>query len=341
MLTLARAAGPEYEWIHVTDAPGLASRDGAGALVYEGRMWLLGGWNSSDKEGFPRVCSNEVRSSTDGRTWTLVKPNTFRDGVFDPAKDWEGRHTNGQVVFRNRMWIVGGDPIQGHYQSDVWSSAEGKTWECASAGQPVPWPARVLHHVVVFKDRIWVMGGQTLPPFAPGPERFYRDIWSTRDGVHWEEMKPNEPYWSARGMIGGSVVFKGRLWILGGGLYETPGVRERRSYNDVWSSADGRDWTCHLPAAPWSPRTYHSVAVFDDRMWVLAGFLDRSDGKSGNRNDVWYSSDGINWQELPGTPWKARHAASVFVYDNALWVMCGSHLQTDVWKLVRRDPVAP
>jgi hypothetical protein len=72
------------------------------------------------------------------------------------------------------------------------------------------------------------------------------------------------------------------------------------------------------------------VAVFDDRLWVMEGY----DGK-GNRNDVWYSSDGVNWYEVPKTPWKARHAASVFVHDKALWMVAGNNMESDVWKLQR------
>ncbi len=57
----------------------------------------------------------------------------------------------------------------------------------------------------------------------------------------------------------------------------------------------------------------------------------------GNQNDVWYSADGENWRELPGTPWKPRHAASVFVYDDALWMVAGNNMQPDVWKLIRKS----
>src|SRR5688572_20542626 len=106
----APSAAPEYEWTLVTPKAAFAPRDGAGALVFDGRMWLLGGWNPTDKTFFPRLCNNEVWSSTDGSTWTLVKPNTFFEERFDPTLDWEGRHTAGWVVFKNRMWIVGGDP---------------------------------------------------------------------------------------------------------------------------------------------------------------------------------------------------------------------------------------
>lgn len=226
------------------------------------------------------------------------------------------------------MWIVGGDPIQGHYQPDVWNSPDGKTWTHVNAGKPVPWGPRVLAYTVAFDGWIWVMGGQTLPPFVPGEERFYRDVWRSRDGVDWEPVTPAEPFWPQRGMIGGSAVLGGRMWVLGGGTYETPGRPTRQFFNDVWSSADGVRWKRHAEHAPWAPRQYHDVAVFDDKLWVMEGYAG-----GGNRNDVWYSSDGVNWYELPNTPWKPRHAASVFVHDGSLWMVAGNNMESDVWRL--------
>ncbi len=319
----------DYHWVRATLEAPFAPRDGAGGLTFKGRMWLLGGWNPGDKVHFPRICNNEVWSSRDGVAWTLVKPNTFLDATFDPAGDWEGRHTAGYVVYHDRMWIVGGDVNQGHYHNDVWNSADGKTWTWVNRGRDVPWGPRALHYTLVFQDKIWVMGGQTMPRFAPSQEIFYRDIWNTQDGIHWEQVKPKEPLWSARGMIGGNVILGDRMWILGGGTYDTPTTPTRRFYNDVWSSADGMNWERRVQFAPWEPRQYHEVAVFDDRMWILEGWNQR------NRNDVWYSADGINWYELPNTPWKPRHAASVFVHDNSMWIVAGNNMEADVWRLQR------
>jgi len=66
---------------------------------------------------------------------------------------------------------------------------------------------------------------------------------------------------------------------------------------------------------------------------------DGSDGyynkEGGNMKDVWYSADGVHWTEVPNTPWKARHASSLYVYDNALWMVAGNAMLKDVWKLVR------
>lgn len=324
---------PDYEWVKVTlDAP-FAPRDGPGALVFKNRMWLIGGWNPNDTNHFPRVCNNEVWSSVDGAAWTLDKPNSFLDKSFDAESDWEGRHTAGYVVFKDRMWIVGGDANQGHHMSDVWNSVDGKIWRYANKGAAVPWAPRALHHALVFKDKIWVMGGQTMPAFGGGEEKFHRDIWTTTDGVAWEQVIPKEPYWPQRGIIGGNVVFKDRMWILGGGTYETPETPRRKYFNDVWSSADGVRWECHVEKAPWDARQYHDVAAFDGRMWVMEGF--GPDKQPANRNDVWHSADGANWYLLPDTPWGARHAAGVFVHDNALWMVAGNNMTPDVWKLTR------
>lgn len=260
---------PVYRWTNVTREAAFAARDGAGAVVFKDRMWLLGGWNPDDPRHFPTHCN-----------------------------------------------------------SDVWSSADGVHWErvCEKA----PWGPRVLHYTVAFDGKIWVMGGQTLPQFAPADEAFYSDVWNSTDGVTWKRLTGKAP-WGPRGMIGGAAVLRNRIWILGGGIYDTPGRPGREFRNDVWSSADGVHWDEHTSAAPWHPRQYHDVAAFDGRLWVMEGF----DGKAGNRRDVWHSVDGKEWIEVPGTPWAPRHAASVFVHENALWMAAGNNMEPDVWKLTR------
>lgn len=331
-VTSASAEAPAYEWEKITLAAEFAPRDGAGALSFAGRMWLLGGWNPSpaQRRFFPLICNNEVWSSENGAKWTLVKDNTFKDAAFDKSADWEGRHTAGYAVYRDRMWIIGGDCNQLRYQNDVWTSVDGKTW--TRVNKDVPWAERVLHYTVVHDDKIWVIGGQTMPAFAKSEEKFYRDIWTTTDGVDWKKIEPQEPCGSARGMIGGSAVLGGRIWVLGGGTYDTPQTPTRKFHNDVWSSADGVHWKQHIAEAPWHPRQYHDVAVWDDRLWVMEGYH----AQGGNRNDVWCSTDGEKWEELPNTPWKPRHAASLFVHNDALWMVAGNNMESDVWRLKRK-----
>jgi hypothetical protein len=321
------AQAAEYKWVQVTRAAAFSKRDGAGAVTYQGKMWVLGGWSDPPGGGAGHVSYNDVWNSGDGLNWMRVRPNTPNT----PAV-WDGRHCGGYVVFKDRMWIVGGDCLLKHYQSDVWSSSDGVHWTQATAN--APWGQRNLHVTMVHDGKLWVMGGQTVPQFVPGvPEVFYNDVWSSADGAHWTRVTEHAA-WSPRGMIQGSVDLHGRMWLLGGGTYDTPAHPKRLFYNEVWSSADGIDWRRDA-IAPWAPRQYQSVAVFDNKMWIMAGA--NFDTREMNRNDVWYSADGVQWSELPHTPWPTRHAGSVFVYADHLWMVAGSHPGStpinDVWRL--------
>src|SRR5688572_3537209 len=47
---------PDYEWQPVTMNAPWAARDGAGILSFQGKLWLLGGWNPGNRHDFPMIC---------------------------------------------------------------------------------------------------------------------------------------------------------------------------------------------------------------------------------------------------------------------------------------------
>jgi hypothetical protein len=96
----------------------------------------------------------------------------------------------------------------------------------------------------------------------------------------------------------------------------------------VWNTTDGITWNKLLQNAPWDPRYWHTVAFFDNKLWVMAGAVHQTDG-----NEVWYSVDGVDWHELKNSPFGICHAHSSTVYDNALWLMAGIN-SNNAWKLV-------
>ncbi|MHC4871484.1 MAG: Kelch repeat-containing protein [Planctomycetota bacterium] len=320
-----------YKWEKITEQAPFLPRDGAGLLPLGNKMYLIGGWGGKrDKVNFPRICSNEVWVTENGLDWEQIKPNTFLDDTFDTKQDWEGRHTGGYAVLGDKMWLVGGDMNQGHYQPDVWNSENGSDWNLVSSA--VPWGSRGLHHTIAFQNKLWVMGGQTMPGFVKDSSEtvLYNDVWNSSDGKNWQQVAEKSA-WQPRGMIGGQVVFNDRMWLLGGGTYDTPDRNFRDFYNDVWSSSDGINWECHLENAPWEPRQYHETAVFDGKMWVLEGY----DKEEKNRNDVWFSENGTDWHELPGSPWLPRHAACISVFQDSLWLAAGNNMTSDIWRLVK------
>ena len=313
---------------------GFHPRDGAALVSFRGRLWLLGGWNNLRRDLYPRASNNEVWSSSDGITWRQELANA----------PWAIRHTFGCVVFEDKIWIIGGDSLNGYIDTDVWNSPDGIHW--MKLTDDTPWSPRAVHHVLVFDNKIWLLGGQTIPQFLEGcpPARFYNDVWNTTDGIHWKLVTAHAP-WSARGMIGNSAVLDGRIWLLGGGTYETPEAPYRHFFTDIWSSTDGAEWKLETENAGFPARQYHDVAAFGGCLWVLEGYgVDNRESTtldfgaaarpvSKNRNDVWYSRDGVKWTELRGTPWKPRHASSVCVHNGALWLIAGNNMESDVWRL--------
>ena len=92
--------------------------------------------------------------------------------------------------------------------------------------------------------------------------------------------------------------------------------------NDVWSSADGKEWKLEMANAPWSKRTHGQAIVFDGKIWVIGGGQRAPEAIP--TNDVWYSEDGVNWtQATASAAWKPRLWFSTVVYRDRMWVLGG------------------
>jgi hypothetical protein len=59
--------------------------------------------------------------------------------------------------------------------------------------------------------------------------------------------------------------------------------------------------------------------VFDNKIWVLGG-----NNSPTYLNDVWYSSDGVNWTQATADAWSSGHYyGTSVVFDNKIWVLGG------------------
>lgn len=311
LLVPAFLSAQEPDWKLESVAP-WQPRDSQAEYAFADRLWILGGWFRSD-ETPPR----DLWSSPDGVKWTKVA-----DAV--PML-----HTDlpMNAVFRESMWFLGGwynGRLPGHSASNqVWSSGDGVTWNQVAAA--APWPARLAGVSLEFKDRLWVLGGTENYYFGTDAD-LKNDVWSSAEGREWRLETAKAP-WSPRAYHQ-AVVLNGKIYVFGGGNY----VPDFHAKNDVWSSANGIDWTLETEAAPWAPRLWFSAVVYRDRIWVLGGWSKEDD----NYGDVWHSADGKHWERLEtATCWKARHEHSALVFEDRLWVL-GGHarpLSSEVWSL--------
>jgi hypothetical protein len=287
---------PTPNWVRVKENNPWIPRDSAGELVFNNRMWLFGGYT-------PGLVS-DVWSSSNGLDWTKSGEISSSAGINIPAN----------FVYGGKMWVTANDGA-------FYCSADGAAWTLANPD--VPWKGLYASGGAVFAGKMWVISRKK--GAEPG-----NDIWSSSDGVQWTREAAGTLF-SKRQLFSDVVAFKDRLWVIGGG---GAGYHPFRAYNDVWSSADGKNWTKATDHAPWPPRIWNSSAVYKNRIWFMGGF--RAEPTWNNFNDVWYSADGAEWSQLVTEDvWAPRHEYSLYVFDNKLWMVGGNAwpLQNDVWSL--------
>lgn len=195
-------------WTLATDHAPWSPRGAAGALVFDNKMWVTGGFDGLDFSH-----NDEVWCSGDGANWTLMG-----------HAPWGGRAMHTCLVWGDRMLVLGGGVYHDAHPfntiadyGDVWRSRDGKEWEQVTPA--APWVERRFHCGAVFADggyhKMWVLGG-----YHQGNRN---DVWSSRNGRHWQE---SQAPWPVRHEPG-CLVFQDRLWIIGG-YGDT-------LYNDVWA----------------------------------------------------------------------------------------------------------
>jgi hypothetical protein len=198
------------QWEVVAPTSNLPLRVFYGAVVFQNKVWLLGGYDGRDYY-------NDVWNSVDALHWTRVTQHAA----------WSPRNADGVAVFRNRMWIIGGGVIDGEKPinpastREVWSSADGVSWQKSADRSGAVWGGSPI----VYDDRLWLIASNRNSTFAPS------FLWTT-DGMTWTE---GEAPWAPRGAPA-VWTFGGKLFMAGGKYSEVRNNRTEFIYrNDVWS----------------------------------------------------------------------------------------------------------
>ena len=244
-----------------------------------------------------------MRNARQGPDWVCINRNAA----------WQPRDSQGEFVFQDQLWILGGwfSPHTPNPR-DVWKSPDGICW--TRTVEVAPWEHSDLSAAMVFEGRMWFMGGRKLP----GAENSNK-VWSSADGVEWV-LETESPGWCPR-VSPSSAVFRDRMWLMGGteNFYED---NDQTLRNDVWSSADGKQWRLEVEHAAWQKRTHAQAVVFGDKLWIVGG--GRWSPETVPLNDVWCSDDGVNWTQVTAAaPWAPRIWFSLVVYRGRMWLLGG------------------
>lgn len=226
------------------------------AVFFNNTFWVSGGMDYATNNFL-----NEIWSSKDGKTWTRSVSHA----------EWTARKGHTVVAFRGKLWLFGGETaidenkVPNAFVNDIWSSSDGVHWTMVASDPP--WPTRGNPKVLVFKDKLWLIGGQGRS-----------DIWRSDDGKNWTQLKTESP-WGDRYDYG-LTTFDNKIWIYGGS------ERNRRNaFNDVWYTTDGLKWIKLIDHAPWTPRSGGFSVAFHDKLFLYGGkHTGHDDSFSG---DIW------------------------------------------------------
>ncbi|GLE04308.1 hypothetical protein PINS_up013223 [Pythium insidiosum] len=171
------------------------------AVVHDGALFVAGGYalvqlhncgvdeykrhRASGEEfacgGGYRAYMNDVWTSRDGQTWTLLTLHA----AFAPR----GEHA--MLSFRSMLYVFGGrtgDPVKGSSRAllnDIYVSSNGSRWGLHTA--QAPWSPRAKHVVLALPGVSDVASGEdpldeVLLLFGEDEERTLDDVWSWRGG---------------------------------------------------------------------------------------------------------------------------------------------------------------
>jgi hypothetical protein len=203
-------------WKQVTERAEWSPRIAAGAVVFQDKMWILGG-TEDYYFGDESSLKNDVWFSSDGKTWTLATEHA----------GWSPRAYHQAAVLGDKIYVIGGGNYVPEYRAfnDVWCSSDGVTWQ--EVERAAPWHPRIWFSSVVYRDCLWVIGG-----WSNNPSRNWGDVWYSKNGRDWRELK-SEVIWRPRHEHS-AYVFQDKIWIAGG--------HAQPLSNEVWSLELPAEW---------------------------------------------------------------------------------------------------
>jgi hypothetical protein len=267
--------------------------------------------------------------------------------------EWKKRYDHDAAVFNNKIFICGGyNPglVKGDgYFEDVWSSADGETWEQETDG--APFMGRRGHQLLTFNDgageALYLIGGFKVDE-ETGKRAYENDVWKSTDGKNWTQIKTSTipdsnslTDWMPR-MHHQCVVSNQNgtnyIYLLGGMSMLSSGIESRygiKYFNDVWRSSNGIEWT-KLSNNSYGIRAEHAAVSLPNGSVLVQGgtsgvIFEPAPGTTIPQNDwqfVWTSTTGETWNKKRDTAqlddwylWRSAH--EMVYYDDRVWVLPG------------------
>ncbi|HZH01902.1 MAG TPA: hypothetical protein VEY32_12510 [Flavisolibacter sp.] len=268
----------EYKWTQVTDSAAFPKAYNFQLFSIRDTLWAMhhaGIWFSLDGKAWKKSSLTNI-----------LKNNAFLDYVW----------------FNNALYSIGtfeGNVERYKFTSSIHRTYDMKNWETIATESNLP--KRFFYHPFVFKDKLWIIGGNDGSNNFDG-SGIFSDIWNSTDGVKWVKQGDNMPF--GKREHSQFVVFKDKMYMLN---------------NDVWASNDGMNWSKVVDRLARETIFGYAPVVYDNQIWLLGCNRDGI-----FQSQVLVSKDGMAW-ETKDAPWTPRGAATACIYKGKIFMTGGKY----------------
>jgi hypothetical protein len=262
-------------------------------LVFSGELYLIGGkyqpggvqslLTSSTQD---TTVYNEIWKSSDGIRWERITKN-----FLEPT-----RVAQAATVFNNQIVVIGGqydrilsDNIVREYLNDIWTSQDAITW--ARLQNSSEFTPRIHHELVIYKDKIWLIGGRR----KRNSPRV--DIWNSSDLTAFQIV--STPFDIDSILVSHKVLeFKNNII-----LFDTKTGIQKSQDGIIWEKVELSEETANgllIERTDIGNRSGYGLVNFYDQLMLFGGggLATFESIGTGLFNDVWASDDGENWNLL-------------------------------------------
>ncbi len=234
-----------------------APRQQASAVFYDNKIYFFGGWNGNLSQPiyYNDVWSYSINTnSRDANEWKLVR------GASNSANVPQGRGGHTAVVYGDGMYVFGGVTAQG-INGELWRyDFASATWNNNLGGGTVAPSPRFGHSSVIYKNSLYVYGGEL------GNGQLIADSLIYRYNIDSDQWVPTAMVnFPTTGSAHHSAVVMGdTMYVYGGQIPQIS--QELFTYHFPTNF-----WMRTLSNAPAS--SYHSAVFYKDTMYIFGGIF--------------------------------------------------------------------
>jgi len=260
--------------------------------------------------------------------------------------DWSGRDSHLQLTYKDKLWVLGGQPDT-RFENDVWSSSDGVNW--TERNGDATWSDRAGHAGCIHENVMYITAG------GKNSGNYEDDVYKSTDGYTFSLV--NEEANFGKRSNHGMVSFNDKLWVIGGkdnssnnentvyysddygstwnlatdtlpggpgraGVFDNQMVWIREATNNVYSSEGGVYWIERSTGVFGTISTSHPYGIVKDKIFII-----------NNNDELWYSDDIDNWYksgDINSSISNSYQGSSVL--NGILYLTDGYNNQNQVWK---------